>query len=187
MSEYQYYEFCSLTKPLSKKVRDVMRSLSSRTYISTHSASYVYNYSDFRGNPKQLLLKYFDVYFYISNWGTVTFMFKYSTCEINTDEIKKYAKKHLISCEKTKDNVVVSITIDNEDGLDWVEGENLLPDLLPLYDELKARDYRLLELVTAIDNMFDDNEDSELISVIKKIQPLSAAQEALLNILGEEI
>jgi len=187
MSEYQYYEFCSLTKPLAKEAREVMRSLSSRANISTHSASYVYNYSDFRGDPKQLLVKFFDVYFYINNWGIITFMFKYPVNEINTDEIKEYVKKHLISCEKIKDHIVVSITIENEDDLGWVEGEELLPDLLPLYDELKARDYRLLKLVTAINKMFDDNKDSELISVIKKIQPLSATQEVLLNILGEKI
>ena len=89
MSEYQYYEFCNLSKPLSKEVRKYMRSLSSRARISSHGASYVYNYGNFRGTPKQILLKYFDVFFYISNWGTVNLMFKYPTNEICFDEIEK--------------------------------------------------------------------------------------------------
>ncbi|MCW5590456.1 MAG: hypothetical protein KIT27_12460, partial [Legionellales bacterium] len=69
MSEYQYYEFCSINKPLSTEARKEMLSLSSRASVGTHTASYVYNYGDFRGKPKQLVLKHFDVFFYISNFG----------------------------------------------------------------------------------------------------------------------
>jgi hypothetical protein len=63
MSEYQYYEFCRITTPLSSEARKEMVSLSSRAQVSTHGASYVYNYGDFRGNPEQLVLKHFDVFF----------------------------------------------------------------------------------------------------------------------------
>lgn len=62
MSEYQYYEFCSISKPLTREARMEMASLSSRAKVSTHGASYVYNYGDFKGDPKQLLLKHFDVF-----------------------------------------------------------------------------------------------------------------------------
>ncbi|EKD72555.1 MAG: hypothetical protein ACD_45C00643G0004 [uncultured bacterium] len=63
MSEYQYYEFCSITSPISSEARKAMRSLSSRANVSTHGVSYTYNYGDFKGEPKKLLLKYFDVFF----------------------------------------------------------------------------------------------------------------------------
>ena len=88
MSEYQYHEFCSIHQPLSAAARKKMNSLSSRAQVGTHNASYVYNYSDFRGNPKQLLLKYFDVYFYIASWGTVQLMFKYLSTQV---DLKKLA------------------------------------------------------------------------------------------------
>jgi len=90
MSEYQYYEFCKINRPLTIDARKEMYSLSSRAKVTTHGASYVYNYGDFRGNPKDLLLKYFDVFFYISNFGCIQLMFKYRNQEINIDEVKKY-------------------------------------------------------------------------------------------------
>lgn len=83
MSEYQYYEFCKISAPLTAEVKKEMRSLSSRANVSTHGASYVYNYGDFRANPKELLLKYFDVFFYISNWGCIQLMFKYQRQNIH--------------------------------------------------------------------------------------------------------
>jgi hypothetical protein len=36
--------------------------------------NHVYNYGDFRGKPKELLLKRFDVFFYISNFGMVEYV-----------------------------------------------------------------------------------------------------------------
>ena len=40
MSEYQYYEFCQINKPLSQEARKEMASLSSRARISTHEVVY---------------------------------------------------------------------------------------------------------------------------------------------------
>lgn len=90
MSEYQYYEFCCISEPLSAEARREMHSLSSRAQVGTHGAHYVYNYGDFRGEPEALLLKYFDVFFYIANWGTLQLSFKYSVQDINIAEVKKF-------------------------------------------------------------------------------------------------
>src|SRR5208282_745549 len=97
MSGYQYYEFCRIKAPISQKAREEMASLSSRANVGTHGASYVYNYGDFRGDSKKLLLKYFDVFFYISNYGTIQLMFKYKLGQVNIEELKKYDIKHVIS------------------------------------------------------------------------------------------
>ena len=129
-----------------------MYSLSSRAKVTTHGASYVYNYGDFRGNPKDILLKYFDVCFYISNFGCIQLMFKYRNQEINIDEVKKYCTKHVISCEADHSHVVLDINFSNEGGFGWVEGEGMLPDLLPLYDEIKSGNYQFLSLVAGANN-----------------------------------
>jgi len=178
MGEYQYYEFCSLNKPLSKEARQYMRSLSSRARVSSHGASYVYNHSDFRGAPKQILLKYFDVFFYISNWGIVNLMFKYPANKINFSAMKKHTKKDLIAYEKNNGYIIVNIVVDNEGDGAWIEGDKILPDLLPLYDELKVKDYRLFDIVVAIDNHFNGNGELD----IESLKPFSEAQQALVDI-----
>lgn len=79
-----------------------MRSLSSRAQVGTHSASYVYHDGDFRGIPEALLLKYFDIFFYISHWGTIRLMFKYPVQEIDITELKNTVLNLLsaVSCRE---------------------------------------------------------------------------------------
>jgi hypothetical protein len=147
MSEYQYYEFCKLSAPLTAKTKKEMLSLSTRANVSTHGASYVYHYGNFRSNPKELLLKYFDVFFYISNWGCIQLMFKYPKKSLHPDRIKQYCIKPVIDCEVKGAHVLLDINFTNEHGLGWVEGEGMLSDLLPIYDEIKSKNYQFLQLV----------------------------------------
>jgi len=123
MSEYQYHEFCRLNSPLPAEARKEMATLSSRASIGTHSVSYVYNYGDFRGDAKQLLSKYFDVYFYISNWGNVRLMFKYGNNDIDPEELDKYYIKYdVVEFEQCNDFSLLDINITMEEGGTWVEG-----------------------------------------------------------------
>jgi hypothetical protein len=183
MSEYQYYEFCSLHSPLSIEARKEMSSLSSRAQVTIHGASYVYNYGDFRGNPKELLLKYFDVFFYISNFGTVRLMFKYLDQEVNVSQIKNYSIKHVLSYEKHGQHILLDININNEGGFGWTEGEGMLSDFLPLYEEIKTKDYQFLRLVSAINDELAERGNNSLEILLADIQ-LSPAQKALLNSVG---
>jgi hypothetical protein len=173
MSEYQYYEFCKINSPLTAEARKEMCLLSSRAKITTHGAFYVYNYGDFRGNPKELLSKYFDVFFYISNWGCIRLIFKYSPEEIDVTELKKYNTKHVINCIEQDQHVLLDIDFTNKNGFGWVEGEGMLPNLLPLYDEIKFGNYRFLQLIT---HASQKNDNTLLVN--NSILALSSAQEA---------
>ena len=70
MSEYQYYEFQALDRPLTRKDMDELRRYSSRAQITPSSFVNVYDYGDFRGDPEELVEKYFDAFLYLANWGT---------------------------------------------------------------------------------------------------------------------
>lgn len=176
MSEYQYYEFCKINKPLIAEARKEMYSLSSRANVSTHGASYVYNYGDFPGDPKELLLKYFDVFFYISSWGSIQLMFKYSDEHVDEHGMKKFSAKHIISCEKQKKYTLLDINFNNEDGFGWLEGEGMLFELLPLYDEIKSGNYQFLRLVVDISNGISGKTTNNLEGTSNLA--LSQAQEA---------
>lgn len=181
---YQYYEFCQLNSPISREARQEMMSLSSRAQINTHGASFVYNYGDFRGNPRQLLLKHFDVFFYISNWGALQLIFKYPDKYVSIVELKKYVIKDIICCTKYNHNILLDVSISNEEGGDWIDGEELLPDLLPLYKEIKIKNYQYLHLVSAINDVFTGKEQNAIDSMLSTVG-LSPAQEAFLNCVSE--
>ncbi len=152
MSEYQYFEFCKINTPLTINVRKEMASLSSRAKVSTHGASYEYHYSNFRGDPKELLLKYFDVFFYISNWGCLQLMFKFILQEVDLDELKKYYIEHTIEYHKQNSYIILDINFNSDDGFGWINGDGMLPDLLPLYDEIRSANYQFLYLVAKASN-----------------------------------
>ena len=70
MSEYQYYEFRAIDRPLNTEEMASLRSLSSRAEISPRRLAVTYNYGDFRGDPIKLMHKHFDLMVYLSSFGT---------------------------------------------------------------------------------------------------------------------
>ena len=65
MSEYQYYEFRAVDRPLSQQEMDELGHLSTRAEITPTSFTNTYNYGDFRGDPGALMERYFDAFVYV--------------------------------------------------------------------------------------------------------------------------
>jgi hypothetical protein len=55
MSEYQYYEFLAIDRPLTANELDELRALSTRATITPVSFTNEYNWGDFKGNPDKLM------------------------------------------------------------------------------------------------------------------------------------
>jgi len=75
MSEYQYYEFVAIDRPLDDQQMAEIRALSTRASITPTSFVNTYEWGDFRGDPNVLMERYYDAFLYLANWGTrrVTF------------------------------------------------------------------------------------------------------------------
>ncbi|PZV09111.1 MAG: hypothetical protein DCF32_03195 [Leptolyngbya sp.] len=147
MSEYQYYEFQALDRPLTLKEQETLQALSSRAHITPNRATFLYNYGDFRGDPEALLAKYFDAMLYIANWGTWQIMFRLPKALVERSWFEPYEVEDAIAVSTTAHHLILNIEIREEGGMvGWVEGEGWLPRLLPLRDDLLAGDLRLLYL-----------------------------------------
>lgn len=146
MSEYQYYEFQAIDRPLTTQEQKTIQALSSRAQVTPHRAVFLYNYGDFRGKPEVILEKYFDVMFYIANWGTWQLMFRFPKKLVNLDWFRPYEIDEAIELSISAKYVVLDIQINEEGGVGWVEGEGWLARLLPLRDDLLNGDVRLLYL-----------------------------------------
>jgi hypothetical protein len=74
MSEYQYYEFLAIDRPLAEDETAALRALSTRAEITPVSFTNEYSRGDFKGDPDRLMQRYFDAHVYVANWMTAVFM-----------------------------------------------------------------------------------------------------------------
>ena len=146
MSEYQYYEFRAIDRPLTEIQKSKISALSSRAHVTSHVASFVYNYGDFRGNPEQLMRDYFDAMVYVANWGSRRLMFRMPLSLIDTKKVGLYCISEEIDEIVTKEGVVLDLNFHNEDLAEWTEGEGWLDELVELREELIQGDFRVLYL-----------------------------------------
>ncbi|GAA6615834.1 hypothetical protein [Scytonema sp. NUACC26] len=147
MSEYQYYEFQALDRPLTATEKNYVESLSSRVELTSTQAIFVYNYSDFRGNPKELLDQCFDIMLYMANWGSRQIMFRFPNSLIDATVLEPYYVEDKITVSTTSKSVILDINIIDEEIIGWIDsGEGYLSSLIPLRDDLLRGDYRCLYL-----------------------------------------
>jgi hypothetical protein len=146
MSEYQYYEFRAIDRPLTQKQMDALRNLSTRAEITVTSFTNTYNYGDFRGNPEALVDRYFDAFVYVANWGTHQLMFRIPRDALDLDRVKAYCDGEFLSLTVRPKHVVLDFRSDDELGGEWTEGEPWMPALVSIRDELIRGDYRALYL-----------------------------------------
>ncbi len=146
MSEYQYYEFRSIDRPLTEKEQNEIGSWSSRTNPSPTGAVFVYNYGDFRKDVKKVVEKYFDAMFYIAIWGTKRLMFKFPVDLIDPNTIEQYCTHNEISIYRSGGYVLLDLYFSEEEVCGWVEGEGWLSSLISLRNDILRGDYRCLYL-----------------------------------------
>ena len=100
MSEYQYYEFQAIDRPLTDEEQAAIRQLSSRVVLTPISAAFTYNYGDFRGDREKVLLQYFDAMFYIANWGSCQLMFRCPKKALGLEQVQAYCRPPCIICSE---------------------------------------------------------------------------------------
>lgn len=189
MSEYQYYEFRAIDRPLTETQKAKVSALSSRAHVTSHSASFVYNYGDFGGDPEQLMKDYFDAMLYIANWGSRRLMFRIPRSVIDTKRIGLYCISEEIAKIEAKESVILDLNFDDEELTEWTEGEGWLDELVGLREELIQGDYRVLYLawLKAAPNasaVEDIDEDTLEPPVPPGLNQLSSALKAFVEFLG---
>jgi len=147
MSEYQYHEWQTIDRLLSPEEQASVNQLSSHIDVSPSQAVVTYNWGDFKHDPKEVLLQFFDAYFYLANWGSRRLMFRFPKGILNSEEIDQYCDGDFVSFETVGEYQVLDIDFNPEDGGDLMEEEGNLSYFIPLRDDLLQGDYRLLYLV----------------------------------------
>lgn len=162
MSEYQYYEFQAIDRPLTAQEQDEIRTLSSRVQLTPTQAIFTYSYGDFRGDPLTVLEKHFDAMLYVANWGSKQLAFRFPRALVDIDRLKPYYYAcDEISLTTTEQHVVLDINFAEEEGTGWAEGEGLLTALTPLREDIMRGDLRALYLAGLKASQYADDDDDD--------------------------
>ena len=163
MSEYQYYEFLALEKPLTDKQCAELRKLSSRADITATRFVNEYNYGDFRGSPEKLMERYFDAFLYLANWGTRRLMFRFPRALLDAEVARQYCHTDAASVIETSDHVIISLYLDRDPDNYWVEADGRLRPMVQARSDLATGDLRLLYLGWLLGAQWggEDDEDTE--------------------------
>lgn len=146
MSEYQYYEFRAIDRPLDREQMDELRALSTRAEITSTSFTNTYHWGDFKGNPSVLMDRYFDAFVYVANWGTHRLMLRIPRRLLDVEAAQAYCDGEVVSLTARKEHVVLEFSSQDEEGDEWTEGEYWMPSLVSIRDELMRGDLRALYL-----------------------------------------
>jgi len=146
MSEYQYYEWQTVDRILTAEEQTAVNRLSSHIDVSSSQAVVTYDWSDFKHDHKEVLLKYFDAHFYMDNWGSLRLMFRFPKGLLDEADIEPYCVDEYISFETIGDYQVLDLDFNPEDGGGWMEADAGLSHFIRLRADILDGDYRLLYL-----------------------------------------
>ena len=150
MSEYQYYEFQAIDRTLTDEEQQAVGALSSRVEPHPWQAVFVYNWSDFRGDPEAILRQYYDAMLYMANWGSRQLMFRFPHGALDLESAKAHCQPIIVqdylSFSAEDDHVILNIEFHDEKAAGWADGEGWLPAMLSLRDDIMHGDYRALYL-----------------------------------------
>ena len=147
MSEYQYYEFLALDRPLTAKQRAELRSISSRAEITATRFTNEYQWGDLKGDPREMMERYFDAFLYLANWGTRQVMFRLPRGVLDPETTRQYCCTDTASLIETNSHLILSLSVDQEEPDDyWDEPGGQLAAMVQARSELAAGDLRLLYL-----------------------------------------
>jgi hypothetical protein len=162
MSEYQYYEFQAIDRPLTERQMAALRGYSTRATITPTRFTNHYEWGSFKGNPSRWMERYFDAFLYLANWGTHQLMFRIPRRLLDLKLARRYCPGGPATVRSKGPHVILELVSDDEDS-DWDDdGTGWLSSLVPLRADLAAGDHRMLYLAWLLSVQVGELDDDAL-------------------------
>jgi hypothetical protein len=147
VSEYQYYEFLAIDRPLTEREKQELRAVSSRAVITTTRFTNHYEWGNFKGDPRAWMERYFDAFLYFANWGTHELMLRLPRRVLDPATAKRYCYGERASARVKVEHVILEFSSE-EEGSEWFEEDEdgSLSTLVQLRADLASGDLRALYL-----------------------------------------
>jgi hypothetical protein len=147
MSEYQFYEFQAVDRPLTKQQMQELRAASTRAAITSTRFVNEYHWGDLKGDPARWMERYFDAFLYFANWGTNQLMLRLPSRSLDLRTVKPYVAEHSFRARAKDGFTFLEFLSDQEPGDEWYEeGHGPLSSIIPVRADIAAGDHRALYL-----------------------------------------
>lgn len=191
MSEYQYYEFLAIDRPLSAREMDHLRAVSTRARVTPVSFVNEYNWGDLKADPIDFMRRFFDAHVYLANWGEALFMVRLPLEAIDEQTGKAFGTSSHLTFKKVPDHWLLTWSLgetEDDDRFGFVEGSGWMARLAPVRDELLRGDLRSLYVgwLRAVTTREADVDDLEPLA-LNGLQELTTAQRALAEFLDVDV
>ena len=184
MSEYQYYEFQAVDRPLTAKEMAELRSYSTRARITPTSFVNDYAWGNFKGNEDAWMEKYFDAFLYVANWGTHVLKLRLPVRLLDVATARPYCAGERALVREKGQKTILSFASEDEEGGEWIQGEEQLSSLISLRSDLARGDLRALYLGWLLCAQSGDLADDEVEPPVPAgLTQLSASLESLVEFL----
>ena len=145
MSEYQFYEFLAIDRPLDARAQQELRAVSSRARITATQFVNTYEWGDLRDDPRALMASHFDAFLYLASWGTRQLMFRLPSSVLDVDVVSRYCATDTACAWAAGNSVIIALTSEKDDDYWDQSAEGALSSIVPVRAEAVG-DRRLLYL-----------------------------------------
>ncbi|MCP2297045.1 hypothetical protein APR11_003477 [Nocardia amikacinitolerans] len=114
VSEYQYYEFLALDRPLDDDQAAVHSPLSTRARITATRFVNQYHWGDFKGDPGRLMECYYDAHLYVANWGTHRLILRLPRDLLDPGIVEDYRIDYAVDAQITNESVILEFSSQDE-------------------------------------------------------------------------
>jgi hypothetical protein len=184
VSEYQYYDFRTIDRALTRAEIAELRSISTRAAISSTSFTNHYEWGDLKADPLRLLEKYFDAFLYLTNWGAREFHLRLPQGLVDYRVFRTMLPGEAAHVRRAGNSVIVAFENQSEDD-DWDDGTGWMGSLMSLRSEILRGDIRCLYLGWLLCAQNEEFAEDDLEPAVPAgLGELSAPLRSLIEFLG---
>lgn len=176
MSEYQYYEFAAIDRPLTADEMARLRQVSTRGRISASGFVNHYEWGGLKADPAVWMRRYFDAFVYTANWCSCRLALRVPLSTFRKAELKPFAVGQALTIEASAEHWIIDWSLDDSGNYDRFaveEGSGWMSRLAPLRDELLRGDLRPLYLgwLASTGRLDDDALEPEVPPGLAELSP----------------
>ena len=146
MSEFQYYEFQAIDTPLTPAAQRELGRITTRARITSRSLVNTYQWGNFKGDPRRLVERWFDLFVYWANWGTRTVMIRVPSRFVQLKAVRLYCVGNTLDARTSNGFTIIEIERDIEPPPDDLPDEGSVSAPFAMLRSLIRGDWSCLYL-----------------------------------------